>query len=117
MPRHGHARSDLRNLRLHERALVNLAADPQLRQRCLALAERWASSSDQAPSRPWLVAWRDMLRDWPIDRIAALVLHPDDGQMLRQCSPLGPALDPRERWAVLAAVRAELARDPEAAGR
>jgi hypothetical protein len=42
-----------------------------------------------------------MLADWPIDRIEAAVLAEEAGQALRQCSPLGPALTPRERWAAL----------------
>jgi hypothetical protein len=52
-----------------------------------------------------------MLADWPIDRIAAVVLDPERGQTLRRCSPLGPALTPRERWTALA----EVNRDIEAA--
>jgi hypothetical protein len=45
-----------------------------------------------------------MLTDWPIERLAAVVLDPIDGLTLRQCSPLGPVLTPRERWAALAEV-------------
>ena len=45
-----------------------------------------------------------MLRDWPIDRIAGLVLDPSAGETLRKCSPLGLLLTPRERWAALAEV-------------
>jgi hypothetical protein len=58
-----------------------------------------------------------MLSSWEVDRIAGVVLDPDEGQTLRQCSPLGPALTPRERWAVLAAADAESNRpaSPESA--
>ena len=55
-----------------------------------------------------------MLTDWPIDRIAVLVLDPEGGQTLRRCSPLGPALTPTERWAALVEVNADIAREGSA---
>ena len=48
-----------------------------------------------------------MLADWPVDRIANLVLDEERGQTLRQCSPLGPTLTPKERWQLLAEVDRE----------
>lgn len=104
MAAHGHAKSDLRNLQLHRVVVQKLRETPALRAPCLALAERWLASPEQSSSRPWLHQWVEMLRDWPIEEIARIVLDPDGGQTLRQCSPLGPALTPRERWAVLAEV-------------
>jgi hypothetical protein len=103
--RHGHRRADARNLRLHRAALAKLRADPGLRARCLALAERWVASPEHRASRAWLETWRDMLRDWPVDRIAEVVLDEEGGQVLRQCSPLAPALTPRERWTVIRETR------------
>lgn len=50
-----------------------------------------------------------MLGSWDVERIGRVVLDVEAGQTLRQCSPLGPALTPRERWATLAAADAELA--------
>jgi hypothetical protein len=101
---HGQARSDLRNLHLHRAALGKLRADAALRAPCLALVERWLALPAHAPSRPWLLEWRAMLADWPLERIERAVLAVEAGQTLRQCSPLGPALTPRERWAALAEV-------------
>ena len=51
-----------------------------------------------------------MLAAWPIERIAETVLEDETGQVLRQCSPLGPALTPRERWAALAEVSRAIGR-------
>ena len=76
-------------------------------------------SSDASAWRWWSSGWNakisrrhaagcgsgaKMLSDWPLDRIAQVVLDLDGGQTLRQCSPLAPVLTPRERWEALAAV-------------
>ena len=98
---HGHAAADMRNLELHRVALDKLRAFPQLTARCLELLERWLSQPECRPARQYLEHWREMLSGWSVDRIAAVVLDPEGGQALRQCSPLGPALSPQERWAVL----------------
>ena len=61
------------------------------------LVDAWLATPDH-PARPWLLEWRAMLADGPLERIVAVVLDPEGGQTLRQCSPLGPALTARERW-------------------
>lgn len=94
----------LRHLRLHEVALAKLADSPTGRRACLDLLERWLIDPSLASARPYLVQWESMLRDWPVARIAGLVLDPSGGETLRKCSPLGPLLTPRERWAALAEV-------------
>jgi hypothetical protein len=114
-PRHGHERADRRNLVLHKAALDELRASPELRARCLALVEKWLVQPEQAHARRYLESWRDMLATWTFDDIAALVLDPDRGQALRQCSPLGPALTPQQRWRLLDEVNRAL--DEEEAGR
>lgn len=98
---HGHAAADRRNLHLHRAVFARLRARPELRQPCLLLAERWLKDPALKSAAPYLRQWRDMLADWPMERIEAIALSEDGGQALRQCSPLGPALTPRERWAVL----------------
>ena len=85
MAAHGHAKSDLRNLQLHRVVVQKLGETPALRAPCLALAERWLASPEQSSSRPWLHQWVEMLRDWPTEEIARIVLDPDGGQTLRQC--------------------------------
>ena len=104
----GHRMSDLRHLHLHRMALEKLRERPALRRQCLELLDRWLASPEQAPSRTWLEQWREMLTDWPLERIAGTVLDPEGGQTLRQCSPLGPVLTPRERWAALAEVNRQV---------
>ncbi len=107
MERHGHARADARNLHLHRAALDKLRLDGNLRLPCLRLVEQWLSSPEQ-PARKWLERWREMLSDWPVERIAPVVLDEKQGQSLRQCSPLGPLFTPRERWALLEEVNRAL---------
>jgi hypothetical protein len=108
MSRHGHRAADVRNLELHRLAMQKLCERPDLVKACLDLIDVWLCREDLQASRRWLEQWRDMLSTWSIDRIAAVVLDEEGGQTLRQCSPLGPALTPRERWAVLDEVNRRL---------
>ena len=105
---HGHYRADVRNLRLHRAALEKLRHHPELRQACLDLVGRWLQQPEQAPAREYLERWREMLGEWDVGDMERLVLERHEGQALRQSSPLGPALSPRERWAVLREVNEEL---------
>ena len=107
MKRHGHARTDYRNLALHRAALDKLRLQPQLLSRVLALLEKWLADDALKDSRPYLRQWHDMLTKWPFERMAEFVLHPENGQAIRQCSPLGPALTPRERWSIFKQADAE----------
>jgi hypothetical protein len=100
MQRHGHHRADARNLWLHRAALDKLTLEPERRTECLRLVEKWLAQPDQ-PARKWLEAWRCMLAEWSVERMAELVLDERNGQALRQCSPLGPLFTPRERWRLL----------------
>ncbi len=52
--------------------------------------------------------WRDMARSWDLDELEAVIMDEHAGQTLRQSFPLGPALSPRERWAVLRQANEEL---------
>jgi hypothetical protein len=98
---HGHERSDRRHLHLHRVAIEKLGRHPELRGSCLALVEQWLRRPEHAPSKPWLIQWREMLSSWPTQAIADAALDPETGQTLRQCSPLAPILTPQERWAAL----------------
>lgn len=97
-------RSDVRNLHLHRAALEKLRRTPALRGRCLDLVTRWIETPELRPSLPYLLRWRELLESAPDDELARVVLDADRGQALRQCSPLGPVFEPRERWALLAQV-------------
>jgi hypothetical protein len=102
MAAHGHSAADRRNLHLHRVALARLRARPELRAACVSLIDRWLADPDLDSAADALRRWREMLLDWPVERIEAVALSGDDGQELRQCSPLGPVLTPRERWHALA---------------
>jgi hypothetical protein len=101
MASHGHARSDLRHLHLHQVAMDKLRHHPELRRSCVALLDEWLRRREHAASRPWLMQWREMLSNWTVEQIAEVILDPQTGQALRQCSPLAPVLTPQERWAAL----------------
>jgi len=110
MQRHGHRFADARNLHLHRAALDKLRREPERRGACLQLVESWLAQPEPA-ARRWLEEWRRMLADWPVEEIARVVLDETGGQTLRQCSPLGPLLAPRERWQLLAEINRALAEE------
>ena len=101
MQSHGHAKADLRHWYLHHAALEKLRLHPELLPLVLALLDRWLQQEELRPSRRWLEEWREMLTAWPHERMRTTVLDEAQGQMLRQCSPLGPVLTTLERWAAL----------------
>lgn len=108
---HGHHKAERRNHHLHRAALAKLREEPERKTAALELLERWLADERLESSRPWLLEWRALLTERTIDDIAAIVLS-EEGQALRQCSPLGPLLTPQERWKALAEVNAAL-RDGE----
>jgi hypothetical protein len=108
---HGHVAADRRTLHLHRVALTRLRTHPELRRRCLSLVGRWLADPALQSAAHWLQQWREMLADWPIERIEMVALSDEGDQELRQCSPLGPALTPQERWAALAEINRQLASD------
>ena len=114
MPDHGHAAADRRNLHLHHAAFAKLRADAGLRRPCIELVERWLADPALESASPWLREWHTMLVDWPVERMEAAVLAGDAGQVLRQCSPLGPVVTPQERGAVLAEVDRRVAAGEQA---
>ena len=90
-----------RNLGLHRVALAKLREQPEVRRACIALVDRWLAMPNLTSSYSWIRQWREMLSEWPQERMETVVLNAVGGQTLRQCSPLGPTLSPRERWAAL----------------
>jgi hypothetical protein len=98
---HGHSKADLRNWHVHRAALENLQRHPERLPSVLALLENWLRDESLGHARAWLDQWRELLTVRPFAEMRALVLDPERGQLLRQCSPLGPALTPQERWRAL----------------
>ena len=98
---HGHSKADLRNWHLHRVALEKLQRHPELLASVLALLENWLRDENLRHTRTWLGQWREMLTAWPFAKLRARVLDAEGGQVLRQCSPLGPVLTPQERWRAL----------------
>lgn len=101
MTLHGHSRSEARSLALHRAALERLRKDPAVQAAVLRLLDRWLDEEAHLSSRPWLEEWRTMLTSWTFDDMEERILDVERGQVLRQCSPLAPALTPQERWSIL----------------
>ncbi len=82
---------------LTQAAVKALAETPQLRAEVLATLDRWDSVAPSA-SKALRDEWRDIVShgDWQ------RALDPGDrGQQLRQASPLGKALQPGVRLAII----------------
>lgn len=78
--------------------MEKLERHPELLAAVLSLLDGWIRNEELRASRIGLEQWRQMLTRWPFEKVRALLLDPERGQVLRQCSPLGPVLTPRERW-------------------
>lgn len=99
MPNHGHAKADARDLALHRLAFEKLRADPDGgRQAALALLERWLAMPHLAASRPLLQRWQRLL-ELPVEQVETQIMS-EQGQQLRQCSPLGVLITTAERATV-----------------
>lgn len=92
-----HRTSDLQSLRLTQAALESLRRQPELKQRVLATLDHWDRVAASA-SRELRDEWRLILEGDEWSRALDPGPH---GQQLRQASPLGRALDPAVRLAII----------------
>jgi hypothetical protein len=94
---HGHERADERNLALHRLALEKLRLEPvDGRRRARELLDRWSAMPHLSRQLPFLLEWRRLLELSP-EELESTILS-ESGQQLRQCSPLGVLISPRERF-------------------
>lgn len=112
--RHGHYESDVRNLHLHRVAFAKLAREPELLVAVLSRLDAAIIHEGDRGNTSVRREWRRLLTECSLDAAAEVVLQPDSGQLLRQCTPFAGVLSPRERWAALADVNRSLRapRDP-----
>src|SRR4030095_14656360 len=96
---HGHEKADERNLALHRLALRKWKDDPQAaKEKVLAVLDRWGTMPHLQGQAALLKRWRTML-DLPVRELEAAILG-ESGQQLRQASPLGVLISPKERFLV-----------------
>jgi hypothetical protein len=96
-----HRDSDLQSLLLTRAAVAALNAQPALLGDVMATLDHWDRVAPAA-SKPLRDEWREIVlrRDWQ------RALDPGErGQQLRQASPLGRALEPARRWAIIRACK------------
>lgn len=96
-----HAAQDLQSLLMHREAVALLRADPSLVGRLSETLVRW-SRRDDPNSRPLLQRWADIItsQDWE-----AILAETEEGQQLRQGSPLPTLLSEQTRLSIIHTVR------------
>ncbi|MBN9428518.1 MAG: helix-turn-helix transcriptional regulator [Burkholderiales bacterium] len=96
-----HAAQDLQSLLMHREAVALLRADPSLVGRLSETLVRW-SRRDDPNSRPLLQRWADIItsQDWE-----AILAETEEGQQLRQGSPLPTLLSEHTRLSIIHTVR------------
>ena len=92
---------DQRSLAFDRVIAEKLRADPSLLGRAQKTLELWLQQRRSAAPLV-LVEWREILVDWPLDRILDLLTSADENaRRLRQSSPFCGILTPEERLAIL----------------
>ena len=89
---------DRRSLELHQLIARRLREHPERLERVRETLARWKTIVDPR-SQPYVAEWQRLV-DAGMD--AALSVAVEDSERaaaLRQCTPLGGVLSPRERWA------------------
>lgn len=100
---HGHKTAEARSLAYHRAIAARLAAEPNLVVAASRRVERWAADGSVHPR--WINGWRRLLA-LPTEELAVQLV--DERQVtidLRQATPFAGALSPRERWAIIRALR------------
>lgn len=97
-----HVEQDLQSLLLHEAAVQLLRTDPSLTSRLIETLDRWAHRND-VNSRELEERWRQIInaQDWD-----AAIAGTEEGQQLRQASPLATLLPDEDRLAILRTAKA-----------
>src|SRR5450756_1087903 len=99
----GHKTAEARSLAYHRAIAARLVAEPNLVTNAARRVEQWAVEGTVHPR--WLNGWRRLLA-LPLAQLATQMV--DEGQEsidLRQATPFAGALAPRERWAIIRALR------------
>jgi hypothetical protein len=96
-----HGAQDYQSLLMHVAAVRMLKQNPRLVDRAVTTLERWRETADPR-SYPLLDQWRRILetREW---RIA--VATDEQGNQLRQASPLATLLPPEKRLGIIRRVK------------
>jgi hypothetical protein len=83
---------------MHRAIAAKVLAQPGLLAVALENQERWLPASGR--SRPYIDAWREILR-LPVEEIARIIVEESERMTaMRQNSPFAGVLTPRERWAI-----------------
>ncbi len=98
-----HEMVDERSLALHRAVAAKLLEDPEVLERARQRVLEWLETA--AVDRRSAVAWREVLERSPFEVARFLCDTSQRARDLRQSSPFAGSLEPRERWAILRALR------------
>jgi hypothetical protein len=91
---------DQRSLELHRLIARRLREHPQRLERVRQTLARWKTIVDPR-SQPYVVQWQRLV-DTGMDAVLSVAVEDSErAAALRQCTPLGGVLTPRERWEFL----------------
>jgi len=91
---------DRRSLALDYAIARMLRSQPDLLQHAKDTLQRWIHQR-QSAIPPVLIEWREILENWPLEKISDLLTSLDEtSRRLRQSSPFCGILSPEERLAI-----------------
>lgn len=104
MRNEAHELGEARSRALHAAVARRLCEDPGVLRRARLRVDEWDRDGELSPH--YVQAWKALLA-LDLEDLCKRIVE-DDPMMadLRQVSPFAGALDPRERWRLLAAARA-----------
>jgi hypothetical protein len=99
-----HETLDRRSLYMHMHVAACLRAHPERLAEAAATLARWRATADERV-QPALAEWAAILARGLEPTLAAALEPSEEGDRLRQSSPLLGLLNPRERWSLLRAFK------------
>lgn len=99
-----HETLDRRSLYMHAHVAAYLRAHPEGLAEAAATLARWRAKADERV-QPALAEWTEILERGLEATLAVALEHSEEGDRLRQSSPLLGLLDARERWSLLRAFK------------
>jgi hypothetical protein len=95
-----HQQIDARSLEMHQIIADRIEADPSLREKALAILDRW--QQDKTAADPYYEKWRALLNGPLADLLAMMRSSSEEATAMRQAAPFaGPTFIAQEERLIL----------------